>query len=410
LKLLVYEHVSGGGYAGQPLNPNVLSEGFGMLRCFTKDLKAAGNEVTVLLDARLSKLNPPIAADCIVPVFQVSEAEKSFLKAAAINDASYAIAPETDQTLESLVKNVRTTGKLSLNCETNAIRRVADKMVLYETLKNNGLCTPETLIFDVRSNLAEAKQKIRNNLGYPAVVKPMDGVSCGGLSLVENESQMESAVAKIRTVSSRKNFIAQEFIQGEAASVSLLCRDANALAISLNKQNLLLTQPAASSSYEGGAVPFNHPLKPEAFRVAERTVGSFPGLRGYVGVDLVLAENKPFVVDVNPRLTTSYVGLSQIADFNVAEAMVNAVLKNTLPVSREIKGWVYFSKVKTSKPSFRQFQKASQMAGVISPPFPQDNNPDAVALVSGHNNSMPEAKIQFEEAKNLLLNIINEES
>ena len=36
---------------------------------------------------------------------------------------------------------------------------------------------------------------------------------------------------------------------------------------------------------------------------------------------------RAFVVDVNPRLTTSYVGLRRVANFNVAEAMVNAVLK-----------------------------------------------------------------------------------
>ena len=409
MKLLVYEHVSGGGYAGHPLDPNVLSEGFGMLRSFVEDLKAAGHEVTVLLDARLSKLNPPLAADCIVPVF-VTEIEKSFINAAEINDAVYVIAPETDQTLESLVKSVGKTGKLSLNCEANAIQSVADKMVLYETIKHRGLCAPETLIFDVCSNLVEVKLQIKNKLGYPAVFKPTDGVSCGGLSIVEEESQVQSAVAKIRAVSSQKNFIVQEFIRGEAVSVSLLCTDSKALAISLNKQKIQLTQPDASSTYEGGTVPFEHPLKSKAFRLAERTVESFPGLRGYVGVDLVLTENKSFVVDVNPRLTTSYVGLSRIGSFNVAEAMVKAVLKNTIPADRESKGWVYFSKVKTSKPSLSKFRKASQIAGVISPPFPQDDKSDAVALVAGRGESMPEAQIRFEEAKKRLLNIISGES
>ena len=60
MRILVYEHVSGGGYAGQPISPSVLSEGFGMLRTVVSDFKAAGHEVTVLLDARISKLNPPI--------------------------------------------------------------------------------------------------------------------------------------------------------------------------------------------------------------------------------------------------------------------------------------------------------------------------------------------------------------
>ena len=65
-------------------------------------------------------------------------------------------------------------------------------------------------------------------------------------------------------------------------------------------------------------------LSKKHLRVAEKVVGCFKGLRGYVGVDLVLAKEKVFVVDVNPRLTTSYVGLSRVANFNVAEALVNA--------------------------------------------------------------------------------------
>ncbi len=106
MRILVYEHVSGGGYAGQPISPSVLSEGFGMLRSIVSDFKSAGHEVTVLLDNRLSKLNPPIVADCTLPVFHPKEAEKFLINAAKINDAVYVIAPETGQTLQSIVELV----------------------------------------------------------------------------------------------------------------------------------------------------------------------------------------------------------------------------------------------------------------------------------------------------------------
>ena len=33
-----------------------------------------------------------------------------------------------------------------------------------------------------------------------------------------------------------------------------------------------------------------------------------PGLRGYVGVDLVLTDSEAVVIEVNPRLTTAYLG------------------------------------------------------------------------------------------------------
>jgi predicted ATP-grasp superfamily ATP-dependent carboligase len=69
MKVIVYEHVSGGGYCGQLIPPGVLAEGFAMLRSIVGDFKAAGHTVTVMLDDRLSKLNPPIEADLVVPVF-----------------------------------------------------------------------------------------------------------------------------------------------------------------------------------------------------------------------------------------------------------------------------------------------------------------------------------------------------
>ena len=269
MKLLVYEHLSGGGYAGQPINVSVLSEGFGMLRTLVADFKAAGHEVTVFLDARLSKLNPPIAANCTIPVFYAQESQKFLLKAAEINDAVYVIAPETGRTLQSLVQIVRQTGKLSLNCEADTIRKVADKTVLCETLKNKGLPAPETMAFNVDSGLAEVKSAIKSKLSYPVVFKPPDGVSCGGLSIVKEDAQVEDAIAKVRTESAEKHFIVQEFIRGEAVSVSLLCTGGEALAISLNEQNIKLATPEADSSYEGGVVPFDHPLKHEAFKVAE---------------------------------------------------------------------------------------------------------------------------------------------
>jgi predicted ATP-grasp superfamily ATP-dependent carboligase len=108
-----------------------------MMRTIVSDFKAAGHEVTVLLDGRLSKLKPPVAANCTVPVFYSKEPKKFLNNIAKINDAIYVIAPETGQALQSLAELVEKTGKVSLNCESSAIGKVSDKAVLYETLQKN---------------------------------------------------------------------------------------------------------------------------------------------------------------------------------------------------------------------------------------------------------------------------------
>jgi predicted ATP-grasp superfamily ATP-dependent carboligase len=406
LRLLVYEYVSGGGCAGQPILPGVLSEGFGMLRSLVSDFKSAGHEVTIFLDAMLSKLNPYVVADCTIPVFYSGEAEKLLVSAAKINDAVYVIAPETRQTLQSLVELVELTGKVSLNCDASAIPKVADKTVLFDTLKKDGLPTPNTLVFNIDDVLSEVKQTVRNKFSYPVVFKSVDGVSCDGLSMVKEDTQVEKAVAKIKAESTGRHFIVQEYIEGEAASISVLCTGGKASAVSLNWQNVKVALPEASSSYKGGAVPFDHPLKRETFKLAEKVVESF-GLRGYAGVDLVLAKDKPVVVDVNPRLTTSYVGLCRVATFNVAEAIVNAVLKRKLPTERETRGFVYFSKVESPKPTVGAFEKAAQIREVVSPPFPLNDNVKACSLIAGQGESLANAQLRFEEAKKRLFNSIS---
>jgi tyramine---L-glutamate ligase len=407
LKIVIYEHVSGGGYAGQQLQLGVLAEGFAILRTVASDFKASGHEVTVLLDAKIAQLNPPLNVDYQVPISKSQETKSFLQKLARDNDAVYIIAPETGQVLQSLVKFVEQTGKFSLNSESDAIQKVSDKAVLYNILQKNSISIPQRLTFEANANLAEVKGAIKSKFGYPAIFKPIDGVSCGGLSLVKEDSQVEKAILKIRNESSGKNFVVQEFIRGESVSVSLLKATGKTYSISLNRQNVTIALPNDVSRYEGGCVPFDHPMKQEAFKAAEKVAGVFSGLKGYVGVDLILSNYRPFVVDVNSRLTTSYVGLSKIAKFNVAQALLEVVLNGQASVKMGNNGFACFSKVVTSKPSINAFQEASKIIDVISPPFPFDGESKACSLVAGCGDSLEIAQLEFEEAKKRLLNIVN---
>jgi predicted ATP-grasp superfamily ATP-dependent carboligase len=59
--------------------------------------------------------------------------------------------------------------------------------------------------------------------------------------------------------------------------------------------------------------------------LAVRTIATLPAPRGYIGVDLVLGDDPggsgDAVIEINPRLTTSYIGLRAAAKCNLAEAM-----------------------------------------------------------------------------------------
>jgi predicted ATP-grasp superfamily ATP-dependent carboligase len=376
-----------------------------MLRTLISDFKAAGHHVTATLDWRLARLNPPLGADCIVPVFSSREVQVAIRKVAASADAAYVIAPETEGVLQSLVESVEQTGVASLNCPANALGKVVDKAFLHASLEKLRVPTPETIIFSVSDGVAEIKRAIHGRLRFPLIFKPSNDVSCCGLSVVRNENQVAGAVGKIKRESASKHFLAQELIKGAAASVSLVSTGSDALSISLNRQDVTIGAPDAISSYTGGLVPFDHPLRHSAFAVAEKIVKSFRALRGYVGVDLVLTEEEAVAIEVNPRLTTSYVGLRSVVNFNPAQAIVNAVLKREFPTNIQSYGYAFFSKVETPLPTIDALQKTYEINEVVSPPFPVPSNGTACALVSSHAATLKTATARFREAKKRVLSI-----
>ena len=245
-------------------------------------------------------------------------------------------------------------------------------------------------MLDVSNKKDAILQLADSQLEFPLIFKPLDGVSCSGSSIVHDKTQVAAAVAQIRKESTDKHVLIQEYVKGTAASVSLIVSNQGVRPISLNKQNLTLSKPGGTSSYDGGLVPFDDPLRQEAFAVAAKAVESFENLKGYVGVDLVLTEKEAVVIEVNPRLTTSYVGLKHTANFNVAQAIAYSVLENRLPEDVQLRGYSCFGKVKTRKPAARILQTTYKIEDLVSPPFPT-STACAYALLQHYESKMEES-------------------
>jgi len=385
------------------LSSSILSEGYGMLRSLISDCKAAGHNVTTLLDSRLKEFNPPNEADQIVSVSSPNELYAKLKEHSSVADAVYVIAPESGQVLEKLVEVIQVSGGTSLNCEIDAIKRVSNKMTAYETLERMGLKVPETVLMDIHEKTENIRRLIKE-LGYPLVFKPLDGVSCGGLSLVKDEGDIAGAVKKVARESMSKQFIVQKVIRGKAASACVISTGDKALSVTLNRQLVTLASPDEESRYYGGVVPLDHRLEKETLRAAERAVEAVSGLKGYVGVDMILANEGPVVMEVNPRLTTSYVGLRRVANFNPAQAIVDAVIRRKLPKNMQNRGYSFFSKVEV--PSRRQIiAETYKVEDIIAPPFPIKGNRSAYALLATVSTSPKGAQSAFYRAKKRLLNL-----
>jgi tyramine---L-glutamate ligase len=380
-----------------------------MLRGIALDFKSAGHEVSILLDSRVGSLCSHFQADEVISVCSIGEVNTIMKKMAEMVDAAFVIAPEHDHVLQSIVELIETTNALSLNCGSKAIEQVSNKAALLEQTRRLGLDFPKTIKLEIDEPLNKITQSIRYNLGFPVVIKPLSGTGCSGLSIVRSENQLAQAIWKVKNETSCCNSLAQEYVQGTDASVSAICTCTDVVPLSLNLQELMLSETLADSSYTGGQVPFEHPLKTEAFNATKRLLTFYKGLRGYVGMDFVLTKDKAIVIEVNPRLTTSYIGLRRVINSNIAQAIIDSVLKQEIPENLENHGVAMFCKVPIRNQSISHWQNICGMQHLVSPPFPLDKDNSSCAMVESYSPIPNQAAVNLNYAKKQLHQILTSE-
>jgi len=121
--------------------------------------------------------------------------------------------------------------------------------------------------------------------------------------------------------------VLEAWVAGESLSLSLLCRAGDTELLSVNRQHLAIDAAGVLSFV--GVQAHVLPRGDARFEVlgdwAQTLAAAFPGLHGHVGVDLVWhAQRGPVLIEINPRVTMAYVGLSAALGRNLATAALVA--------------------------------------------------------------------------------------
>ncbi len=331
-RILVHEYVTGGGWPAPDLPRGLAAEGLAMLRAVLHDFQSWGSGcLTTTRDVRLAELS--LDAEKIATINH-NEYLEIFEDLVSEADAVLLIAPESDGILSRLSALVEENGKLLLGSSSEASRVAGDKWDCFLRFHEDNLPTPRTRLVSCTEAFAKARE-----FGFPLVVKPVDGVGCEGVSQIPGLSSLQTALDLLHPQTQR--ILVQQYLSGTHASVSLLVAQNRALPLSLNRQAVCAGMPFL---YQGGAVPLDHALRDAAFEYAKRAVSLIPGLGGYVGVDMLLTENECYTIEINPRLTTSYVGLRRIININLAEAIWRACEDGALPREIVLSGSTSFNK------------------------------------------------------------------
>jgi predicted ATP-grasp superfamily ATP-dependent carboligase len=152
------------------------------------------------------------------------------------------------------------------------------------------------------------------------VLKPDRGVGCIGARLIRGQRMLADAVADLPDFEDR---VLQSYLSGQAASLSLLVGNGQVELLGCNVQRIVLDDD--QFILLGCEVNGLRCERLAYEQLGRAVVDALPGLWGYVGVDLAITDEGPIVLEVNPRLTTSYIGLSESLGCNVAAMVVDLI-------------------------------------------------------------------------------------
>lgn len=318
MQVFLYEHLTATGNGPECL----LREGEAMVQALAADFATLPKmNVLVARHPRLAPLNLGPRVKCVdaktANARSVEDFTGAFFDLRLRPDYALAIAPETDQILVNVAMPLEVIAKTCLHPYAGSMALASDKLFFAERLALVDAPTPPVW------RPTPESPSLPEDWKFPSVIKPIDGAGSVGIRKVDTREAFEKETLG-------ENDMLQQWAPGIPVSVAALC---NATAFETLEPCGQTLGGDAGFSYLGGASPLPKHLSFRARRLVEMGVICLQfqtkAPRGYVGVDMVLGEaydgSEDYIIEVNPRITTSYVGLRKYYKTNLAGAMIDVV-------------------------------------------------------------------------------------
>ena len=307
MRVLLYEWCSSGGLEAD--DATIAAEGKMMLEALAADaVKTSSCDVTVLVDA-----SRPISLPSRVRTVSVQPGHDtaSLVAAARVADWTVVVAPETDGVLLDRIRAVRAAGGRLLSPPVDVVAIASDKQSTAETLAAAGIAVP------AGRSLAPA-EPWPTGFRRPAVRKARAAAGGAGFVMVR-ATDREPAAA---TAASR----IEAAVRGIPVGVACIAGPAGVWPLHPMRQRYS-EEPAHDYL---GSEPLAEPdLAARAVILARRAVIALAG-SGWLGVDLVLGPRADGrddrVLEVNPRITSSFVGHAAADRRSLVLAIIDAIV------------------------------------------------------------------------------------
>ncbi|MEX0716097.1 MAG: ATP-grasp domain-containing protein [Planctomycetaceae bacterium] len=360
MRVFISEFLTCGAWTGPP-QPSLIREGRAMLRAAAIDFaRVAGCRVVTTWDARLEP--PDLPGVEVRRTEGAADEARLFRRLARECDATLVIAPETGGMLAARRRMLDDLGARSLGPTVEAIELTADKLRLARHLAKCGIPTIPTEAlsdewrvtsdeFRVENARDQFSSLVTRHSSLSVVVKPRDGAGSLNTFIVSGLEELDRVRREFFRDGGDSPGIVQPFVAGRAVSMAAIVGsagkkidllpiveqrvgrkgtgpfDAGRLSTREIPEMRQLDQSPFRVEYLGGRVPAEGVDAEAVRRLVRAALAAVPGLCGYVGCDVLVpadAPHAPLVVEINPRLTTSYLGYRELAEENLAGRMWSA--------------------------------------------------------------------------------------
>jgi len=311
MKILVFEYITGGGFNKRSLPEALAEEGrlmlSGLLDCF---LQIQDIELMIMLDWRFSSLVNTTGLDTfyVTPEYDTLD---EFVRLASQCDAVWPLAPEFDSILQDLCQQVESLNKILLTSPANAVLMTGNKYETFQQLTHYKIATIDTRIFE-------------RNCYLPGewMLKPIDGAGCNDSYLLRGRQDFASLS---KQKSEKQRYIIQPHVQGEKTSLSCLFLQGRGWLQCVNLQKFELI----ANQYHLVEIVVNYSSDLTRYHGLVTDIAkAFPNLWGYAGIDLIETSEAIKVLEINPRLTTSFVGIQDALGINTCQCVLDLLKGN----------------------------------------------------------------------------------
>jgi len=299
-KILIYEYITGGGLINEDLTSNLMHEAKLMTNSLYRDcLRSKNISFKYFQDYRLNSIQK---SNSVIVRDKKQIYDVRFLKKF---DWILPILPENDSILYNYISFLEDNNCKKISSDKKTILLLSDKLRFYKFCIKNNIPTIPTY-----NSISYKKLKRIGNY----IIKDRFGAGCSYIKICNDINNINP-----------KNFtkkVIQPYFNGDDYSISVFFTKNNFKFLTINKQ-YIVEKDSRLLKLEKILVNVNPISLTKISCMLSKLKKLLPGFIGYAGIDIIIKNSNIYIVEINPRFTTSFIGLYESLGINSIDLFIS---------------------------------------------------------------------------------------